>query len=596
MQTISLVPFAFVLEYRRLYVMATFHFCFFICLLLVFQLTGSAQSAYVPDTLFGTFGFDIPRAGLFRGMETYKTPDHSFVTIGQNGSGGIYAQKLKRCGTLDSSFGTNGVVSTKHKENSINALFGAVDGNGKIYLGGTCRWSNLNYDLPYLIRLNPNGSVDEQFGDTGRVIFNVQSSVANAARDLETVRILPDGKILCGGGTRENFFVARLLPNGDFDSGFGTNGILYLNPSLPNQNAVTKGRGYVLSDSTMILTKSFYVSGTDVSTCLAKVKKDGTFDTQLGTGGLVNLGDKSSFTCIDRLGAKIVGLQTILGLDSTRFYFRRFNTDLTIDNSFGNQGGMRVFGIENAGNSFVENPDGSFYVVGAAFGTTGTKGLIRKYNPDFTIAGTFGTDGTLIFKNNSGSQTFQRAGRLFLEPGNTLFTVGSTGQSGNNVMGIVYNSFVPGSNVPKLKFNNPLLNCTGNGDFEWYRANILIPGASGNAYQPTTSGSHKARITDARGCRRFSNAVNVVVTALEDPLSSKISLFPNPASDHIQISSLEMIEAYQITGLDGKMVQMEVVHWLPGDHSIKLRNLHSGLYYLSLSTPKSKAQFRLLVP
>jgi len=215
----------------------------FILLMTVLPFCGWAQSAYVADTLFGTFGFDIPRAGLFRGMETYKTPDQSFVTIGQNGSGGIYAQKLKPCGTLDSSFGTNGVVSTKHKENSINALFGAVDANGKIYLGGTCRWSNLNYDLPYLIRLNSNGSVDEQFGDTGRVIFNVQSSVTNAARDLETVRILPDGKILCGGGTRENFFVARLLPNGDLDNGFGTNGILYLNPTLPNQNVVTKGRG-----------------------------------------------------------------------------------------------------------------------------------------------------------------------------------------------------------------------------------------------------------------------------------------------------------------------------------------------------------------
>jgi len=567
----------------------------FILLMTVLPICGWAQSAYVADTLFGTFGFDIPRAGLFRGMETYKTPDQSFVTIGQNGSGGIYAQKLKPCGTLDSSFGTNGVVSTRHKEALINAIFGTVDANGKIYLGGTCRWSNLNYDLPYLIRLNSNGSVDEQFGDTGRVIFNVQSSVTNAARDLETVRILPDGKILCGGGTRENFFVARLLPNGDLDNGFGTNGILYLNPTLPNQNVVTKGKGYVLSDSTMVLTKSFYVSGSDVTTCLAKVKKDGTFDMQIGTGGLVNVGDKSSFSFMDRMGEKIVGLQTLLGLDSTRYYFRRFNTDLIIDNSFGNQGGMRVFGIENAGNSFVVNPDGSFYVVGAAFGTTGTRGLIRKYNADFSIASSFGTDGTLIFKNNSGSQTFQRAGKLFLEPGNTLFTVGNTGQSGNNVMGIVYNSFVPGSNVPKLKYTNPLLNCTGNGDFEWYRANVLLPGVTGNSYQPTTSGSHKTRITDARGCRRFSNAVNVVVTAMEGQVANQISIFPNPTRDHVQVSCAESVVGYQITGLDGKMVRRELVNWAVGDHTLSVNGLTPGTYVLSLSTPNGKAQVRLLI-
>lgn len=570
-------------------------FSIFFSLMMVLPFCGWAQSAYVADTLFGTFGFDIPRAGLFRGMETYKTPDQSFVTIGQNGLLGIYAQKLKPCGSLDSSFGTNGVVSTKHLETLTNTLFGAVDDNGKIYLGGTCRWSNINYDLPYLIRLNPNGSVDEQFGDTGRVIFNVQSNIPNAARDLEVVRILPDGKILCGGGTSENFFVARLLPNGSYDPAFGSNGISYLNPALPNQNVFTKGRSYLLDDGSMVLTKSFYVSGADVSTCLAKVKPDGTFDTQIGTGGLVNLGDKSSFSFMGKMGDKIVGLQTIMSLDSTRYYFRRFNMDLSVDNSFGTQGGIRIFGFENAGNQFVVNPDGSFYLVGSNFGPTGTKGIIRKYNSDFSIATSFGTNGNLIFKNNSGSQTFQRTGKLFLEPGNTLFTVGSTGQSGNNVMGIVYNSFVPGSNVPKLKYNNPILTCTGNGVFEWYKSNVLIPGPTGNDYQPTVSGSYKTRITDARGCKRFSNSVNAVVTDVENNLNASLSVFPNPARELIQISAGLPVENLQILHLNGKIVRHEKVQWPAGDHLISLKDLPSGLYILSLTTPAGKSQFRLLI-
>jgi uncharacterized delta-60 repeat protein len=563
-----------------------FRLLFSFFFVLVLQFNCLAQPAYVPDTLFGTTGFNIPRSGLFRGYETYKTPDQSYVTIGANGLLGMYIQKVKRCGSLDSSFGLNGVVSTRHKEALTNTLFGAVDTNGKIYLGGICRWSNLNYDLPYLIRFNSNGSVDEQFGDTGRVIFNVQSSVANAPRDLEVVRILPDGKILCGGGTRENFFVARLLPNGTLDNGFGTNGILYLNPTLPNQNAVATGKGFLLDDGTMVLTKRFFTGGSDVSTCLAKVKADGTFDTQVGTGGLVDLGNKSFFSFMGKLDGKIVGLQTIAGIDSTRYYFRRFNSDLSVDNNFGVQGGLRIFGIENAGNHFAVNSDGSFYLAGASFGPTGTKGIIRKYNADFSIETSFGAGGSLIYKNNSGLSSYQRASKLFLEPGNGLFTVGTTGQSGNNIMGIVYNSFVAGSNVPKLKFNNPILNCTGTGVFDWYKSNVLIPGPTGNAYQPVTSGSYKTRITDARGCSRFSNSVNVVVTAIESPRNSAISVFPNPSASGIfQVTFPEVdlaLISFSVMATDGRTI-------LSGSPSgpgfnLDLSKYPSGLYLVKVQT------------
>jgi len=310
--------------------------------LLFLHTCGLAQSAYVPDTLFGTTGFDIPGSGLFRGYETLKMADKSYITFGANGLLGIYAQKLKPCGKLDSSFGTNGVLSTRHKEATINVHFGTVDNNGKICLGGICRNSNLAYDFPCLIRLNPNGSVDQQFGDNGRVIFNIQSSVPNAPRDLEAVHILSDGKILCAGGTQENFFSARLLPNGTLDNSFGTSGILYLNPILPNQNSVTNnGRGYLLDDGMMVLIKSFNVGGSDVTTCLANVKNDGTFDVQVGNGGLVSLGNKFGFSFMGIIGEKIVGLQTISSLDSTRNYFRRFKSELSVDSSFGTEGGIK---------------------------------------------------------------------------------------------------------------------------------------------------------------------------------------------------------------------------------------------------------------
>jgi hypothetical protein len=266
-----------------------------------------------------------------------------------------------------------------------------------------------------------------------------------------------------------------------------------------------------------------------------------------------------------------------------------------VDNNFGVQGGLRIFGIENAGNHFAVNSDGSFYLAGASFGPTGTKGIIRKYNADFSIETSFGAGGSLIYKNNSGLSSYQRASKLFLEPGNGLFTVGTTGQSGNNIMGIVYNSFVAGSNVPKLKFNNSILNCTGTGVFDWYKSNVLIPGPTGNAYQPVTSGSYKTRITDARGCSRFSNSVNVVVTAIESPRNSAISVFPNPSASGIfQVTFPEVdlaLISFSVMATDGRTI-------LSGSPSgpgfnLDLSKYPSGLYLVKVQTPSQDKIIRI---
>ena len=82
-------------------------------------------------------------------------------------------------------------------------------------------------------RINLDGSLDSPFGTNGVVItdfthmdFGTISYYRSAAR---TVSLLPNGKIFIGGGgsnesPRTFYYAAQLNPGGDYDSSFGTNG------------------------------------------------------------------------------------------------------------------------------------------------------------------------------------------------------------------------------------------------------------------------------------------------------------------------------------------------------------------------------------
>jgi uncharacterized delta-60 repeat protein len=93
----------------------------------------------------------------------------------------------------------------------------AITPDNKIILGGLFKIDGVNR---YLVRLNPNGSVDASFP-------KYTTSQIVAPLGLESILVQPDGKILVGGsfttfnGTPANGLV-RLLPDGTRDAAFAT--------------------------------------------------------------------------------------------------------------------------------------------------------------------------------------------------------------------------------------------------------------------------------------------------------------------------------------------------------------------------------------
>ena len=126
--------------------------------------------------------------------------------------------RLNKDGTFDPSFDVNVGAAGLGDSSAVRAI--VVQPDGKIVVGGS--FTSFN-DLPheYLVRLNPNGSVDPTFvGPDFSQAYNWKVSA---------LALQPDNKILVGG----RFFfgaetltqksgIIRLLPNGSLDASFVT--------------------------------------------------------------------------------------------------------------------------------------------------------------------------------------------------------------------------------------------------------------------------------------------------------------------------------------------------------------------------------------
>ena len=115
-------------------------------------------------------------------------------------------------GSLDTSFGTNGLVTTDFNGMSDNARSVAVQIDGKIVLAGAANLTTGSTGDFGIARYNPSGSLDATFGTGGKVITDFGGNV-DIARGIvlqSDNRIVAAGSTISTPGTGE-FAVARYL-------------------------------------------------------------------------------------------------------------------------------------------------------------------------------------------------------------------------------------------------------------------------------------------------------------------------------------------------------------------------------------------------
>jgi uncharacterized delta-60 repeat protein len=119
--------------------------------------------------------------------------------------------RLNRNGKPDPDFGQDGVVLVSN-ESQVFPYSTVVQGDGKVVVSVS---SNVSPYPSSVLRINPDGSLDQTFGQAGMV------TLPEYQWALPMLSLQSDGKIIATSWVTANqvsaFAIARLLPNGSFD-------------------------------------------------------------------------------------------------------------------------------------------------------------------------------------------------------------------------------------------------------------------------------------------------------------------------------------------------------------------------------------------
>ncbi|MBV9960386.1 MAG: FG-GAP repeat protein [Acidobacteria bacterium] len=194
--------------------------------------------AGVLDATFGTNGITVTSLGSSTDLADDVGIDpvsNKIVQVGYSrfdaGGGSfnddIAVVRYNTNGTLDTTFGTTGIVKTNiSASDAARAVaFQVFNGQSKIIAGGfSYRASHPDFTL---VRYNENGAVDTTFGTNGRV----QTAFGTDEEQIHDLAVMSDNKIVAAGfarmgatGANSDFALARYLPNGALDTSFGSCG------------------------------------------------------------------------------------------------------------------------------------------------------------------------------------------------------------------------------------------------------------------------------------------------------------------------------------------------------------------------------------
>jgi uncharacterized delta-60 repeat protein len=320
-------------------------------------------------------------------------------------------------GDLDPTFGGGSGTMTADFGGNDQAFAMALQPDGKIVVvGQTNSDGDPNHTLSALARFNRDGLLDTTFGYGGQVITSLQP--ANYAY---AVAVQADGKILTAGYGLAD--LTRYNSDGTLDTSFGNGGYT---GTVIRADAIA-----LLADGKILVGGYLDVSYHNSDFALARYNPDGTIDTSFGVGGKVSTEFLGGHDNIHALAIQSDGKIVAAGQSDCCggywfFALARYNSNGTIDTTFGNNGTVNTNLSPNDGNPYhraygvAVQADGKIIAVGGArhYGDTDSFAIVR-YNPNGTLDSTFGSNGQVTNKFNGNASTaaavaLQRNGKFFV--------------------------------------------------------------------------------------------------------------------------------------------------------------------------------------
>ena len=303
-------------------------------------------------------------------------------------------------GDVDTNFGKAGtaLISTQLSLNYLQAA--QVQGDGRIVLAASCNPDRaISLGAFCLVRLMPNGTMDQSFGSGGVVT----TSIKDLSAFPRNLLITSDGKIVvvgsCSSTQASVPCMARYSSeSGALDNAFGAGGLV-IQGDLPERFSPSSisidglGRMYIVGDC----------PGTTASNpCAVRIQSNGSLDAGYGVRGVIGtpfgvLPGRATSAQLDNAGRLLLSATcSVLAGSETRNQFcaARFTSSGRLDTTFGKLGTLEISAVTR-GEMRQMSGSGKILLVGACVNQSGTSGICTA---------TFGTDGGGDVGTNFGLQ------------------------------------------------------------------------------------------------------------------------------------------------------------------------------------------------
>ena len=349
---------------------------------------------------------------LSEATHVYQAIGEYEVTVTATDEDGVYSPVPL---TLDSTFGDRGYVSVDFdgRDDTVNEVLIQKDGK-PIVVGTTFHPSKFqNFGL---VRYNTDGTLDTTFGVGGKVSTNIVPN-SNSNDRVGGVTLQEDGKILVSGATivsgqGNNVAIARYNTDGSLDTTFGNGGVFNFDVStVAGTTGTSDDYGFeleVVDDQIILVGRSKHYLSNPSTWDLLVVKLDQNgqnFDATFGTDGVV-----TTDIALDRDYGYSVGVQSdgkiLVGgyaaegsaLGGWNMVVARYLPDGTLDTTFGPNGGYVTYSTSGSQESLFDvlvKEDDSFYVAG--YGNHGISSfdfLLVSFTAEGQVDSSYGPNGT----------------------------------------------------------------------------------------------------------------------------------------------------------------------------------------------------------
>ena len=231
------------------------------------------------------------------------------------------------------------------------------------------------------------GGLDPTFGDRGKVTTDF--GFIDLARD---VALQPsDYKIVVVGRTDSNFALARYHSDGSLDTSFGKGGKV-----VTDFFGDDDGQGILVQpDGKIVVVGEVFAGATSADFGLARYNSDGSLDTSFGDGGKV-ITDLGGFDLASKVALQRDGKIVVVGEAGPDFGVARYHRDGRLDQSFGDSGKLVTdFGGGNeVARAISIQRNGKILAAGFGGDSDGNLDFVlARYRNNGTLDVTFGKEG-----------------------------------------------------------------------------------------------------------------------------------------------------------------------------------------------------------